>query len=235
MRIGFLSDAHGNPEGLNTAYRILLSKGVDKIYFLGDAVGYFSQWNEVLQFLNEHKIECVQGNHDQIVLENKIAGLESGAYQMRSEYRARMSDYLNWISTWPVKREFVCGSKRLMLVHGSPLDPIKGYIYPWTDLSVFGEVDADVIVFGHTHRPFVAKNGTKTFFNVGSCGLPRDVGNLLSCGVFDEETGECEVYRSRMDIERILRVVATPHADVLACLERRADSFVGTEILEQSE
>ncbi|WP_407649179.1 metallophosphoesterase family protein [Devosia algicola] len=128
---------------------------------------------------------------------------------------------------WPRQREVLCDGYKLLLVHGSALDPTNGYVYPWSDHTVFADVDADVIAMGHTHRPFVAKVGGTTLLNVGSCGLPRDIGNVASCASFDSDTGECSVHRVRVDTPKLLARVASPHQDVLKCLDRRASEFVG--------
>ncbi len=43
MKIGVLSDAHGNPDGLKMCIDFFIQKKVGKIYFLGDAIGYLSR------------------------------------------------------------------------------------------------------------------------------------------------------------------------------------------------
>lgn len=230
MKIGLLSDAHGNPEGLERCLSALHRIAVEKVYFLGDAVGYFSGWREVLKLLQDNEVECVMGNHDELVLAEKIDGLASGAYQLRAEYRAEIGEYLNWMQTWPRQREVLHGEYTLLFVHGSAMDPTNGYVYPWSDHSAFIEVDADVIAMGHTHRPFIAEAGSRTLVNVGSCGLPRDVGNLASFASFDSDTGDCNIHRVRIDTEKLLARVARPHHEVLNCLDRRELEFVGTVV-----
>ena len=48
MKIGLLSDAHGNPDGLANCISVLRSRGAERLFFLGDAVGYLPRWLEVL-------------------------------------------------------------------------------------------------------------------------------------------------------------------------------------------
>ena len=47
MIIGITSDAHGNIFGLKKCVDLLERKGAEKIFFLGDAINYFSKSNEV--------------------------------------------------------------------------------------------------------------------------------------------------------------------------------------------
>jgi hypothetical protein len=58
--------------------------------------------------------------------------------------------------------------------------------------------------------------------NVGSCGLPRDQGDLLAFAMYDSNTGCCEVFRVRIDIGQIIDHFALlPAADeVYQCLAR---------------
>jgi len=43
MKIGIISDIHGNYEALKSVLSDLDNKGVKEIYCLGDVVGYYSQ------------------------------------------------------------------------------------------------------------------------------------------------------------------------------------------------
>ena len=60
-----------------------------------------------------------------------------------------------FLETLPLKAEFHSYGVAGLFVHGSPTDPLTGYIYPDSDLSEFSEIDADVVFMGHTHHPFV--------------------------------------------------------------------------------
>ncbi|WP_407649025.1 metallophosphoesterase family protein [Devosia algicola] len=77
MKIGLLSDAHGNPEGLERCLSALHRIAVDKIYFLGDAVGYFSGWRDVLRLLHDNEVDAVLGNHDDMILAGKVDDSDS--------------------------------------------------------------------------------------------------------------------------------------------------------------
>jgi hypothetical protein len=58
--------------------------------------------------------------------------------------------------------------------------------------------------------------------NVGSCGLPRDQGNLAACAVYDPAAHECQVLRVPMDAAAVTAQFAEPVSDLVAeCLSRR--------------
>jgi len=63
MKIGIISDIHGNSHGL----KIVLSKlsKCDKTLCAGDISGYYPFVDESISLLKEHKVISVLGNHDQ--------------------------------------------------------------------------------------------------------------------------------------------------------------------------
>ena len=78
---------------------------------------------------------------------------------------------------------FTSGSTRVLLVHGSPRK-INEYLFEDRPLSSFQRLaassNADVIVFGHTHKPYVKEVDGVLFVNAGSVGKPKD-GDWRAC------------------------------------------------------
>jgi hypothetical protein len=58
--------------------------------------------------------------------------------------------------------------------------------------------------------------------NVGSCGLPRDQGNLGSFGILNTKSGKCEILRFKLDKSEIVNNLKGKkiHPSVLKLLER---------------
>jgi predicted phosphodiesterase len=203
--------------------RALQGLQVERIYYLGDAVGYFSDEVGVLELLRSHSIVCQKGNHEAMLLgEIPLPPKKDRIYRIEAA-RARLStkDY-EFLASWPEQRIIDTEGKRLLLVHGSPDNRLEGYVYPSNGLSRFDELPYDAIMMGHTHHPFVSSRNGMMLVNVGSCGLPRDQGDLLAFAVYDSSTSCCEVFRMRMDIGRIVDHFALdPAADeVYQCLAR---------------
>jgi putative phosphoesterase len=73
--------------------------------------------------------------------------------------------------------------KRLLLVHGSPRK-MNEYLFEDRPVTSFERLaalsGADVIVFGHTHKPYAKRVDGVWFVNVGSVGKPKD-GNWHAC------------------------------------------------------
>jgi putative phosphoesterase len=72
---------------------------------------------------------------------------------------------------------FDAGGKRMLLVHGSPRR-MNEYLFEDRPLSTFERLaassNADVIVYGHTHKPYVKDVSGVLFVNAGSVGKPKD-------------------------------------------------------------
>jgi putative phosphoesterase len=69
------------------------------------------------------------------------------------------------------------GSQRVRLVHGSPRK-LNEYLFEEKPASLYerlaAQAEADVLVFGHTHKPWVHEYGGVLFVNCGSVGKPKD-------------------------------------------------------------
>ena len=205
MRIGMLSDAHGNPTWLSRCLKALRDLAVERVYFLGDATGYLPGEVSVLEILSDANAICLLGNHDAMVTGRLPLNEKNELSYRHRDARKRLgAGGIGRLSRWPEKLELTLDGRRLLLVHGHPADHLEGYCYPDTSLEPFRDVPYDIVVTGHTHRPFIRTLGEKLFINPGSCGLPRDQGNAPSFGVYDSTKGATEIYRLRMNPEEIL-------------------------------
>ena len=67
MKIAVLSDIHGN----NLALKLVLDEarilGVERLFILGDIVGYYYHPEEVIHLLNDWHKEMIQRNHESML------------------------------------------------------------------------------------------------------------------------------------------------------------------------
>src|SRR3954447_17070940 len=71
MKLGLISDIHGDPLALELAWSHLMVLGADRIVCAGDLVGYGPFPDRVVAFLAEHRIDAVRGNHDRWALQRR--------------------------------------------------------------------------------------------------------------------------------------------------------------------
>lgn len=229
MKIAVLSDVHGNPVALDACLARLEGLRVDECFFLGDAVGYLPGEQECLKRLESAGMPCQMGNHEAMLLGTLDLDPAADAVYGLAAVRSRLSDSVRErLQTWPESRLVERGGRRILLVHGAPDDPLRGYVYPDSDHSGWERLPHDAVFMGHTHRPFVARQGPVLIVNAGAVGLPRDVGNLASFAVYDTETGAAGCYRVEFDAEAVIRRAGPGlHASTRACLQRQSPRFVG--------
>ena len=221
MRVAVLSDAHGNAFGLKTCLESIAQERVEQVYYLGDSFGYGSDGERVVELLRGVNAHALLGNHDAMLL-----GLLPLDEQRNLSYRLPpLGDVSAASVAWlqallPYAQESVAGC-RLLFVHGSPFDPLCGYLYADGDKRALANLPFDCVFMGHTHRPYLEKVGQVCVANVGSCGLPRDIGNRLSYAIYDSEQNLVELRYCTVDPARMKDSFANASDDVLQCLERR--------------
>lgn len=72
MKLGLISDIHGDPLALELAWSHLTVMGADRIVCAGDLVGYGPYPDRVVAFLEERQVASVRGNHDRWALERGL-------------------------------------------------------------------------------------------------------------------------------------------------------------------
>lgn len=226
-KLGILSDAHGNGPAFLQAIALLRKNGAERFVFLGDAVGYIPSLDVVkaLMALGD-EVRCILGNHESMLL--KGDSRQDEVYKLNRTRPLVGESERAFMQSWNKQIAEDAGGRRALFLHGSPKNPTNGYVYPDTDLSEFTP-DADFVFMGHTHHPFVRKEGGTVFVNVGSCGLPRDDGRFGSAAIFDAGSGKATVLR--FDITEATRETLAKTADVHPAVrnvyKRRRDQIFG--------
>jgi putative phosphoesterase len=221
--LGLLSDAHGNREAFEQGVAVLRKSGAETVYFLGDAVGYLPG-ADVVDAIRENSVVAIRGNHDEMVLSGVVDASKDAIFRHSETNRSMTDDQRAYLASWPERQELERDLGQLLLVHGSPADPLNGYVYPDTDLSPFANTVHDAVFMGQTHRPFIRELNQTLFVNVGSCGLPRDCGNLGSACLFDDARGTATIIRFNIEsaTAAALRRCGPVAPEVLAVYDRRA-------------
>ncbi|MGL4790488.1 MAG: metallophosphoesterase [Anaerotignaceae bacterium] len=94
----------------------------------------------------------------------------------------------------PYDKEINIGGKKILITHGH----IHSILYSFLNLALWGrEKEADMVLFGHTHKPYLAKENDIILFNPGSISLPRS-SKYPTFGIIEiTKTGEiiCEAFQ----------------------------------------
>ena len=222
-RITIFGDIHGNMPALETVWAEMDRRSLERRFCLGDLVGYGVQPDEVVRFMREEDIPTLMGNYDEGV------GHDSGdcgcAYRT-PEAQALGERSIAWtnahvtaenkkyLRNLPMTMTVIMDRLRVTLVHGSPRR-INEYLYEdRSEPSVerlFDLIGADVIVCGHTHKPYdrALSTGSRRLINAGSVGKPKDHDPragfvILSVNSKDLQT---EFVRVEYDVEKAARAI----------------------------
>lgn len=183
-KIAFISDIHGNLPALDAVLEDIAKKEVDEIYCLGDLVGYYCFFNEVVERIIALNIPCIMGNHDFAlaynngVIERSRTCTKILGWQLENSNRKTIS----FLKNLPRKRSIVLGNKSILLVHAGLIDPTDEYLFDVDENYLSSnKFKHDILISGHTHLTAYKKfyNG-KTWLNPGSVGQPRDFDNRAS-------------------------------------------------------
>lgn len=198
MKIGLISDIHGNFEALKAVLGELDKMKVTEIYCLGDVVGYYSQVNECCEELIRRNIPSLMGNHDWY-----MAG---GGFCPRSKsvndclvYQRKVikESNLNWLRSFPVQWRI----KNIHMVHGGWADPIDEYLREPSE-EYFSRIEGEFFISGHTHTQTLIKFANqKVYCNPGSVGQPRDGDPRSAFAVF--ENNDIALHRVEYNMQKV--------------------------------
>ncbi len=221
MKFAVFGDIHGNIEALGAAYEAAVKAGAEKIYHLGDLGGYSPFVNEVVDFLIAHGIEGVQGNYDETVANNRehcgckyedpvqeemanrsFLWTKQHASQESKEYMRRL----------PVSMLFDVHGDKVLLFHATPS---KNNLYWYEDRpekffrEMAAKTEADILIYGHTHKPYRKDFENKIFINAGSVGKSKD-GDPRACVTVINITADdvkVDFLRVPYDIEKAAQAI----------------------------
>lgn len=224
MRIAIISDIHANLPSLEAVLTDVAAHQPDALYCLGDLVGYGAAPNDVIERIRAEAIPTIMGNYDDGVgFDRAECGCayrdpvdqQLGDRSLAWTKRHTAPENKAFLRTLLPELRFVADGKRVLLVHGSPRK-LNEYLFEDRPPSSFQRLaassNADVIVFGHTHKPYQKDVDGVLFINAGSVGKPKDL-DRRACWVMLDE-GATTFHRVTYDVAAAaaaIRATELPH------------------------
>jgi len=160
--------------------------------------------------IQEREIPTIYGNYDYAIARDledcgcayitphdRELGQESVVWTLEHADR-RSKDFM---CDLPFDLRFAVGDTSVHLVHGSPRK-VNEYLFEDKPASLYERLaaaeDADVLVFGHTHKPWDHEYGGVRFVNCGSVGKPKDGDPRGAFAILDASSGSLEVRIERI-------------------------------------
>jgi putative phosphoesterase len=184
--VAVITDLHANLPAARAALARVDELGIERIFCGGDLVGYGPHPDEVVALIAERGIPTIYGNYDYaiardlddcgcayITAQDRELGQRSVEWTLANTNQASK----DWMRALPFDLRFEIGGTSVHLVHGSPRK-VNEYLFEDKPARLYerlaGAEDADAMIFGHTHKPWVRSYGGVLFVNCGSVGKPKD-------------------------------------------------------------
>lgn len=221
MRCLVISDIHANLAALEAV--LADAAPFDRIWCLGDLVGYGPDPNECIERIREFDHVCIAGNHDWAALGKLDLNQFNSDARAANAWTHEQLTPTNrlYLERLPTKR-FEDG---FLLVHGSPREPIWEYVLDIDQAAAnFNQFKTAICLVGHTHVPLgfvhdqdsdeyhmlippypepvrLSNPHMRMILNPGSVGQPRDGDPRASYAILDTEAQTWELHRVAYPVE----------------------------------
>lgn len=227
MRIAVISDIHANLEALEQVFIDIDGSDVDRVFCLGDIIGYGPEPEQVVAMINDHHIPSILGNHELAVIDqNYLTWFNPLARRSLLKTMEMLSEKtINFISK--LKPFMIYDEYRF--VHGFPPDSATTYLFQVSGEELqyaFKQIKERICFIGHTHRlevielkgdiitriPLVKSiinlnRDNRYIINAGSVGQPRDGDNHAKYIILDTEKNSIEVKFIPYDIASVVNKI----------------------------
>jgi diadenosine tetraphosphatase ApaH/serine/threonine PP2A family protein phosphatase len=227
-----MSCIHGNYEALDAVLLDIDQQKAEKIFCVGDLVGYGPHPNEVISQIRSLDIPTCVGCWDEDIVEG-LNACDCSYPSLLAEKRGIQAHEWTNKEIHPENREFLAQlpyslkEENLAFVHGSPYSNHE-YLLPEIDAFVALErvlsADADVLFCGHTHVPYARTldagqlqvrvaggekvqeikftSSLKRIVNVGSVGEPRHGRQNATYVIYDTNTQDIKLREVPYDYQK---------------------------------
>ncbi len=238
MRIAIISDVHGNLTALDAVLADLRQLKPDVVFQGGDVAFGGSQPAEVIDCIVHEGWKGVVGNTDEMLWDSSARpALEASAPKLKPLFKVFFescapstvqmigASRLAWLRALPVEVRH----ENVVLMHASPGSLWRAPMDTADDAELektYKQLNAEIAVYCHIHRPFIRKVGNMTVCNTGSVGSPYDGDPRASYLLIDD--GKPAIRRVEYDIEKeVERLLASdyPYKEWIAEM-RRKGSYV---------
>ena len=188
MKIGIISDIHGNVKAFEVVLQELEKQNIEKIICLGDLIGGAPMSEEVVQKIIEikDKLIIVRGNRERYIIKGMQKGVQDEKIEVSKEQHERFKWLENslsdsskkYIHTLPKELTYEVEGKKIYICHypmkkdGNFRQHVKNAT-PEENEVMFEGIHADIYLYGHTHEEIYNNINNKMYINPGALGCPR--------------------------------------------------------------
>jgi len=222
VKIAFISDVHANLEALQVTLADIEKQHVDRVHFLGDAVGYGSEPNPCVELIASTCDIKLLGNHDYAALGLEAPTAFNDVARVSIEWTLKELSSRATTALADFEMEGTDGD--FYMTHASPRTPeLWEYVLNIESArDQFEHFEQQVAFVGHSHLPaFFCRrpDGTisqryvteseldpesRYIINVGSVGQPRDHDPRACYVTVDRDTQIIRYHRVEYDVSKAI-------------------------------
>jgi putative phosphoesterase len=207
IKVAVISDVHGNSVALKEVLSDAKRNGVDKYIFPGDLINDLPFGNETLELMRNVSEYFVYGNKEEYLKEYNRSKYTWKNIQFQSTIFMNdelTKENLEFISNIPMSLSIELEGIKLKIVHGSPKSIEEQIFETREDLidKYTKNLEEDVLVFGHTHKPVWNKmaNG-KLIANAGCAGVTPYYVRIAEYIILHINNGEVKVEKRLVEYD----------------------------------
>jgi putative phosphoesterase len=219
MKLGFISDIHGNLHALRKVLEDVDTYDVGLVLCAGDMVCYGAYPNEVVDILRERCVPCVAGNYDDAVAWNRPRAARQPSTPRNEPLKQAALEWAKtcltpqngrYLRSLPWTLEFCLDGLRVGVIHAGLeyLDEWHTPDQPAGFLALADHFRADVILLGHSHQSFTYRCDQTLFVNPGAVGRSLDGDLRAAYAVFDTQTRQVDLRRVSYNVEAAAQAIA---------------------------
>jgi predicted phosphodiesterase len=228
MRVAIVSDIHGNRRAFHAILADLRSVAPDLVLHGGDLAAGGTHPADIIDQVRSLGWPGVRGNTDEMLwspdrlaefatTQPKLAPLLAILQEMIPPALASIGEErLRWLEGLPCLHS----QEGFSLVHASPDDLWRAPMPNASDVelhSTYASLGAQIVVYGHIHRPYIRRLQGLTVANTGSVSQSYDGDTRSSYLVIEGDS--ITIRRVEYDVQREAKELlcsGLPHADWLS-------------------
>jgi predicted phosphodiesterase len=215
MKVGVISDIHGNHLALAEVLKSARKEGVGRFLVLGDLVGYYYHPDIVMDMLSGWPYDLIKGNHEVILQQLTEKRIDPQEVQQKFGHgheqalKTLDAETLGRLFNLPVQKSVEIDGVSFQMNHGSPWN-IDDYLYKDSGDEVLEKCNSenhDYVLVGHSHYSFSHPCRNSVLINCGSVGQSREKGGLAFWAVVDTAGKKFEIRATPYDSTAVQKEV----------------------------
>lgn len=193
MKIGIISDIHNNSIALKAALEEFNKNKCKMIICAGDIIGIGPDPSTTVDILMKTpKVIAVKGNHESYLdnMDRNSMGPSEFDYHLW-EHQKLSKDAIFFLSNLEDSKLIEVERKKILVVHYPDLSILnKDFILDFEGKELekcFSNYNADIVIFGHTHKAIHIITDECHYINPGSLGCHNHNKKTASAGILTIE------------------------------------------------